>query len=566
MDKKKWKNGITISSILLFWILLHDNPIMRLMLVILLVTGLSCSVFQIAKENNTRFHCKISFALAIITAIAILMSEKLVFIYILLVLEAFLYILALYRTCFPARLDWNKPGQILQDIFQLSFFNIFDYINPVDNSTEAKKKKTVNMAATVFMMVVLFILLGTGIRADANFKYMVGVFINGFFEELPYIGLSILYGVILSAFLYGYISSLSQEYNKEYPVCTHNSGFKENNNTDPFIKDIYFNPVCYIYILNVTLFIDSVILIINIFTYWNPLGLKFVYTDKNYYENGFWSYFIYLIVNFCIFLCVYRLLQNNKLVYPEEEYLDWQDREELFTRIRKKLFITSLVCIGIFVFVVARFLCIIYRQGITNNNFFWLYGLLAEGMVLYNVFVYAFRDKGNVFKLHKVVFMVLVFAVFVFIWNKNLFPLYNLWLFQAKYSSGELVNASSGQPKEDIVISAEDIDINYMATSGKYAIPPLVSLLDKDNPYAGTGYSVSEYALKCIGNIYIEESETDRQKIEKAEGFEKLDVIVRSMEDNIFYSFGFRAYCLQSIKDFINSYGAEGGLETGKSG
>lgn len=566
MEKKNWKRGITIFSIFLLWGLMHDSPIMRCLIVIALVGGLSLANLKIAKEKKVPVHYRFSFVLFLVSAACLLVIERLWLLYVLLICTIAYGMLALYRTCYPYKLDWKGLKQIAQDIYQLCFMNITDYFMLLDTSMKAEKKRNMRIAAVLASIVTFVVLVGLGSRADIYFAYSMQMMFHAVYNQLPYIGLSILFGSIMASFLYGYIVGLMLDQVKLNPKwyfqeeCLPLLSEKREN-----FLDGLFHSVCPQWVLNMVIFCNCIFVGENLFSYWNPLRWQLELAGGSYYSDGLAPAWIWILANCCILGIIQRYFSrydNESLNGKADDWVEEKaDTEILLKKIKRRLILAELTSIGIWIFTIARFIHLIYESGIKYNNYLWLPCIVATGMGLGEFLWMTLKKWGEVSLGPCIIRGIGILIVVMLVWNKCFFPTYNMLLFQEKYESGNLANFEVGLDKELIVISKDDIDLFYMETSGKYAIPALTFFLDKNNPYGETGYSVSEVALKCLESICINELEDDNQRIKEAVGIDKLRVIEEIMENDSAYSIGYRAYCLQAIKECLSRLTVDGEIK-----
>lgn len=546
MDSRKCKICTTIFGIFSLGIILSDWDFKGILLFMWVLIWLSAAVSSLAKQKNHAAHYGISFELTIVLSAALLMAENF-FIQGMICFGIFFFgLMALYRTCYPER--EMIPLYTLKNINYLLFANLTLFLYPGKLPPNEKAKRTFYKIAgvTAFLCFVLF--AGLGRIADINIANVMRLLWKLISENIAYIVLSIVMGLFLASALYGYLRGLSEEQLGQMA--------KESNTNELVLYDekniwieLFCNPICGIWMLNIIIFFDSILFAVNLFFYWNPFGLDFGENGSIYRSSGFVPMLIIIVLSICIFRGVNYILEyGKKRIYANETV------GVLLEKCQRRLIVAVLTTFLIEIFAVARYCNILYTNGINSSNKQGLFGLLICTVILGYFLLYGFKlYKPTILKGY---FCASLAAIILsaLLWSSVTFPLYNMLLFTDKMERRQLTYSSADRPIGEIVITQKDIDVYFMEESGLYAITSLVKLLNYSYAYEGTDGNVADAALESIGRIFAEEFYENREEIRAAEGIEKLSLIVKYMENDPGYLLGIRRWCRQSIMKYINQH------------
>lgn len=531
MNKEKLKKTIALYNILIIWMIMNDTPMTRILLSAVLMGGISIVVVQVTRAKNLPFgHYGFTFVLLVISAIVINIVNNSIIFHWLVVIVFLLGMATIYRTCYVYKLDFRAIWHICDDIFILCFFHIKEYVTQSNNSMVSREKRLKHSIATVIATAVLALLLKIASRIDVNFAYYINMLYNLIKNNLPYIAASAFFGIIVSAFLYSFIYGLLEGTIEKNP----NWYF---HNMSPLIPSkklsisvrLYFNIISLTYVLNIVVLVNILIILVNIYYYLNLFGVNNRRFNDSYYSDGFIPMLINIFISCCLFYLCHRFIaiENSNPDINEEEINKCQN---------KSIFAAG-TSVVVFLFASARYYHIIYKYGITANNYIWFKVLVVIAFYLFFFLRFCFKGDKNFLTLNQLGSAILgVIFISIFIWNINIFPSLNTSIFFAKLNNGDLINYNEDVPIDMLVVSEQDINIAYMEEASVFAIPSLVKLLDVSNPYGKTGKSVSEVALQYIEKIYMEELKPDeRVRLAEAIGIEKIEVILESLENEPYY-------------------------------
>ena len=550
MNKKRWKNGITVFGMILFGIMISNFIFREVFLFIWLLMGIAVSISYIAKTRGVAAHYGISFDLALLFSVMLLVSDNMLTLQILMMLILFFGMVALYRTCYQEKLSFSVLKSTLKNVKHLMFINLSDYFMPLEKSIEEKETKMVKRIGAVLAVLAAVVFIGLGRFADANIAEILIIIWEFVDENIIYLVFSIVGGIGIAIFLYGYTSGLMDDRlgDRSGTVSVTDSDVKGEVNQQ---VQIYHNPICGKVVLNAVLLWNCFILLVNIIFYWNPVGIHFTNIEHNYYSDGLFLFLIILIFNCCIFAWVSYVLAYSRNMMAAKKGNLAVFNDELLRVCRRKLTIVVLTAYGIWIFAIARYGNLLYDNGINGSNRQWLFWLLVIGIALGYFMMCGLAANLRHFRKKYAIVSAGIVIVTAFFWCHMMFPMYNLLLFEHKINNDCLASGPDKMSDGDIVILKQDIDILFMEEAGLYAVPSLLKLLKYNYNYEGTDESVSRTALNSIENIFCNEFYEDRKEIQQAEGIEKLTVIAAYMQDDPGYLLGIRRVCLQAVLEFI---------------
>ncbi len=553
MNKKKWKNGITVFGIFLFGAMISNFVFREVFLFIWLLMGIAVSISYISKARGVAAHYGIFFDLVLLFAVILLVSDNMVILQILILIILFLGMAALYRTCYQEKLNFSVLKNTLNNVKHLMFINLSEYFIPLEKSRDEKETKMVKQIGVVLAALIAVVFTGLGRFADANIANILKIVWEFVAQNIIYIALSIVGGMSIAIFLYGYISGLLDNRlgDRSSTVSVPDSDEKEEVNQQ---VQIYHNPICGKVVLNAVLLWNCFILLVNIIFYWNPVGIGFTNVEHNYFSDGLLLFLIILILDCCIFAWVSYMLAYGKNMIAAKGSNPTVFNDELLRVCKRKLTIVVLTAFGIWIFAIARYVNLLYDNGINGSNRQWMFWLLANGIALGYFMMCGLAANEHHFRKKFAIVSGGIMIAAAFFWCQMMFPLYNLLLFEHKMNNNCLASGPVEMSDGDIIILRQDIDILFMEEAGLYAVPSLLKLLEYNYNYEGTDESVSKAALKSIENIFCDEFYEDREVIQQAEEIEKLDVITAYMQDNPEYLFGIRRVCRQSVLKYIGKH------------
>lgn len=549
MDSRKCKICTTIFGIFFSGIILSEWNFKGIILFMWILVWLSAAISFLAKWRRVNAHHGISFSMAIILSVVLLMTENFMIQGMICVSILFFGLMALYRTCYQRRESISTF--MLRDMKYLFFANLTRYLYPIALTKEEKDKRTLYEIAVVTAFLCFVLFAGLDRFADIHIADLLHFLWEIFSENIAYIMLSIVMGVFLASALYGYLYGLStgqlEQLAKDSNIYSLALYAEEKN---LWVK-LFCNPICGILVLNIVIFCNSILLIANLFYYWNPFGLDFGASGIVYRSSGFVMMLIIIALCGCIFGGINHILEYGK---TEAVHKDADIDVSLFEKCRRRLIAAVVVTFLIWVFAAARYCNILYASGINNSNKQGMFGLLACIIVLVYFLLHGSSKPRHV--IAKAYFYISVASIIlsVFLWCGITFPLYNMFLFENKLEHQQLTYSFTGLSDGELVITEKDIDIYFMEESGLYAVPFLVKLLEYANTYEGSEGSVADAALGSIERIFSEEFYKNRQDINAVEGTEKLSVIAQYMEEDPSYLIGIRRACWQSVMRYISRH------------
>lgn len=540
MDLRRCKLCITIFGIVFSGIILSNWKLKGILLFIWVLIWLAAAISYLAKQKKNTAHYGISFEVTVILSAALLMAGNFLIQGVIFLGLLFFSLMALYGTCYQE--SKVTPVHVLKRINYLFFANLTLLFYPGKQSPREKENRTYHKIAgvTAFLCFVLFV--GLNRLADNHIANILGLLWKLVSENIAYILLSIVLGLLLASALYGYMYGLIADQIGQMTVKSETyecSPDRENN----LWLELFCNPICGIWVLNAIIFCDSLLLIVNLFFYWNPFGLNFGASGRDYRSSGFVPMLIIIILSVCIFRGICFTLEYGKK--------GCIDNEQLIEKCRIRFIAAVLTTFLIGIFAIARYCNIIYANGINNSNKQGMFGILICMIALGYSALYGFKlYKASFLRGYFCTSMLLIMLT-VFLWSTITFPMYNMLLFVDKYENQQLTYSSKDKQVEETVITSKDIDVCFMEESGLYATMSLVKLLNYTNAYEGTDGNVADAALESIGRIFAEEFHENQEKICEAEGVEKIMQIAECMENNPTYMIGIRRWCRQSVAQYL---------------
>lgn len=540
MDLKKCKICVTIFSIVFSGIVLSTWKLKGILLFIWVLIWLAAAISYLANQKNRAAHYGISFELTVMLSAALLMAGNHIVQWGVFFGLLFSGLMALYRTCYQE--SEMTPMHVLKGINYLLFANLTIFLYPEKLPPKEKENRTYYKIAgvTAFLCFVLFV--GLDRFADIHIANMLGWLWKIISENISYIALSIVMGLFLASALYGYMYGLLAYQLGQMGVEPGTYKHCPNNGNNLW-TELFCNPICGTWVLNAIIFCDSILLIVNLFFYWDPFGLNVGAFGKAYRNSGFIPMLIIIVLSVCAFRGIYYILE-----YRGKKY---SGNDKLFEKCRHRFIVAILATFLIEIFAVARYCNILYTNGINNSNKQGVFAILICMIALGYSAIYGFNLYRRSFLRGYFCVSMLLIMLTAFFWSNITIPMYNMFLFMDKYENRQLTYSSKDKSAEETVITLKDIDVYFMEESGLYATIPLVKLLNYSNVYEGTDGNVADAALESIGRIYAEEFSENKEEICAAKGIEKIMRIAEYMENDPSYMLGIRRWCRQSVTRYL---------------
>lgn len=528
MKYRKRKITIFCSLILL---LLQDGGLAgRGLLVFLLLTSFGWACSYVAAETGMPKRYKGCFGLSAFFAVSLYFSHSLFWMDCCAFLSIIFGLLALYRTIYPCGLSLRSLYGILQDVVFLLFANIDAYLVSENRTAVEKKKETRRWIAAVFALIFLVLFAFLFSFADYDFAAAAAALLYAAQEYLPVVILSLFAGMVLAVFINSFIVGLLNGDLEKNP----NWYFKKRAVSPAMaiiddIRSFFYSEELISILLYVAGFFNVCFILVEIYHY------SLLIADGEIAESMGKGYVVILV---CIFI-------EGSFFYISGRYK--KDHGDNVCRFDRLWVIVGILSMIVLILAGMRYFYSIMEAGIHKENSWLLYFYVGCFIYICCFLKSALSGKGEFWNFAVWERMVLVFVIIFFLWNENWFPKYNSMIFLYKYKKEEWGT--------EMPIQRGKLNVEEMMGIGKAAVPALVKLADLENPYADTGESVGETALKGIVMIYKEDfAEKEWQQIKEMTRYDQLRKIVSGLKEKPYYSFGIRGESLQVLEEYLDAH------------